>query len=532
MASGNATHAEGEGSVASGNRSHAEGHSTTASGEASHAEGLSSIASGTNSHAEGNTTTANGDNSHTEGLNTQTTISGVNAHAEGEGNTASGRASHVEGGGLDPLGNPAPNLASGDSSHAEGIGTTASGFAAHAEGGTQDITSLSGPQAFGDFSHAEGMNTIATGNFGAHAEGQRTIASGSASHAEGFQTTAVGPSAHAEGANTIASGAFSHAEGIGTTANGIYSHSEGADTTASGQASHAEGLGTIANADFSHTEGLNTTASGLNGVHVMGQNGGPAVGDLPFSWYLVNGALGGVVAKILNDGSACFEGDVSANIVAPVACDFAEMFETSNGKPIDVGYFVTFDGETEKIRIANSFDDFIVGITSSNPAVLADIQDPECSKYLLDEWNRPVYEEVIIPDVTDNEGNILIGEHKLSRKKLNPLWDPSNQCGSRLEKPEWVAVGLVGKLLVRDDGTCKAGGYCRPFKEGIATAADQGFRVMKRTGQNQVLILLNSIPSIKEIDIVEKLEKLAKLKEQGFLTDEEFQIQKQKLLSL
>ncbi|PAW29295.1 hypothetical protein BKC07_09055 [Peribacillus simplex] len=359
-----------------------------------------------------------------------------------------------------------------------------------------------------------------------------TIASGSASHAEGFQTTAVGPSAHAEGANTIASGAFSHAEGIGTTANGIYSHSEGADTTASGQASHAEGLGTIANADFSHTEGLNTTASGLNGVHVMGQNGGPAVGDLPFSWYLVNGALGGVVAKILNDGSACFEGDVSANIVAPVACDFAEMFETSNGKPIDVGYFVTFDGETEKIRIANSFDDFIVGITSSNPAVLADIQDPECSKYLLDEWNRPVYEEVIIPDVTDNEGNILIEEHELSRKKLNPLWDPANQCGSRLEKPEWVAVGLVGKLLVRDDGTCKAGGYCRPFKEGIATAADQGFRVMKRTGQNQVLVLLNSIPSIKEVDIVEKLEKLAKLKEQGFLTDEEFQIQKQKLLSL
>ncbi|PEO50864.1 peptidase G2 [Bacillus sp. AFS026049] len=401
-----------------------------------------------------------------------------------------------------------------------------------AEGGTQDITSQSGPQALGDFSHAEGLNTIAAGNFGAHAEGQRTIASGTASHAEGFQTNAVGPSAHAEGANTIASGAFSHAEGVGTTANGIYAHSEGADTTASGQASHAEGLGTIANADFSHTEGLNTTANGLSGVHVMGQNGGPAVGDLPFSWYLVNGALGGVVAKILNDGSACFEGDVSANIVAPVACDFAEMFETSNGKPIDVGYFVTFDGETEKIRIANSFDDFIVGITSSNPAVLADIQDPECSKYLLDEWNRPVYEEVIIPDVTDNEGNILIEEHELSRKKLNPLWDPSNQCGSRLEKPEWVAVGLVGKLLVRDDGTCKAGGYCRPFKEGIATAADQGFRVMKRTGQNQVLILLNSIPLIKEIDIVEKLEKLAKLKEQGFLTDEEFQIQKQKLLSL
>lgn len=50
-----------------------------------------------------------------------------------------------------------------------------------------------------------------------------------------------------------------------------------------------------------------------------------------------------------------------------------------------------------------------MGITSSNPAVLADIQDPECSKYILDKWNRPIYEEVIIPPEKDNEGNILRG---------------------------------------------------------------------------------------------------------------------------
>ncbi|MES1042625.1 hypothetical protein [Peribacillus simplex] len=60
------------------------------------------------------------------------------------------------------------------------------------------------------------------------------------------------------------------------------------------------------------------------------------------------------------------------------------------------------------------------------------------------------------------------------------------------------------------------------------------------------MVLVNSIPQIKELDPVVKLEKLAKLKEQtithlkelaklkeqGFLTDVEFQIQKQKLLSL
>jgi len=53
-----------------------------------------------------------------------------------------------------------------------------------------------------------------------------------------------------------------------------------------------------------------------------------------------------------------------------------------------------------------------------------------------------------------------------------------------------VAVGLVGKILVRDDGTCQVGGYCKPNNEGVATASENGYRVMKRTGQNQVLVLV------------------------------------------
>ncbi|WP_420685951.1 hypothetical protein [Bacillus cereus] len=39
-----------------------------------------------------------------------------------------------------------------------------------------------------------------------------------------------------------------------------------------------------------------------------------------------------------------------------------------------------------------------------------------------------------------------------------------------------MPVGLIGKILVTDN-------------EGIATAAANGYRVMKRTGPNQVLIL-------------------------------------------
>ena len=106
-----------------------EGFRTTASGQYSHAEGDGSVASGNSSHAEGNTTTASGMYSHTEG-NT-TTASSDYAHAEGNGSTASGVCSH-----------------------AEGQGTTALGKYSHAEG---NFT-----KASGDFSHTSGSYTQAT----------------------------------------------------------------------------------------------------------------------------------------------------------------------------------------------------------------------------------------------------------------------------------------------------------------------------------------------------------------------------------
>lgn len=94
-------------------------------------------------------------------------------------------------------------------------------------------------------------------------------------------------------------------------------------------------------------------------------------------------------------------------------------------------------------------------------------------------------------------------------------------------RPEWVAVGLLGQLLIRDDGTCKPDGYCLPNDDGIATSSVTGYRVMQRTGPNQVLVLVN--PTL-QTSLVDQLEKLLKLKEQGVLTEEEFKIAKQRIL--
>ena len=73
---------------------------------------------------------------------------------------------------------------------------------------------------------------------------------------------------------------------------------------------------------------------------------------------------------------------------------------------------------------------------------------------------------------------------------LNPRWDPKREYVSRLKRPEWVCVGLLGKLLVRGDGTCVPGGYCMPNAQGCATAAASGYRVLGRKGENQVRIMM------------------------------------------
>lgn len=80
--------------------------------------------------------------------------------------------------------------------------------------------------------------------------------------------------------------------------------------------------------------------------------------------------------------------------------------------------------------------------------------------------------------------------HTRTKPVLSSEFDPEALYVPRSQRPEWARVGLLGKLRVRDDGTCVPGGYCRPGENGIAVSAPDGYRVLKRTGAGQVMILL------------------------------------------
>lgn len=474
---GTCSHAEGCGTRAIGDCSHAEGKQTVARGKASHAEGCCTKAIQKCSHSEGEFTVARGEASHAEGY--RTLAREVASHSEGSYTRSNARSAHAEG---------HDTTASGFASHAEGFSTEASGEAAHAEGrdtissGANSHAEGSNTTASGDSSHAEGRFNEASAG-AAHVEGTACTASGDSSHAEGTSCAAIGDSAHAEGFNNRAEGSAAHAEGASTQATGFASHAEGVGTIASGEGAHAEGIETNALGFYSHTEGRSTTSLDFEGAHIMGRFG---AAEQAYSWFLANGVdtmNTGLAAKILSDGSAFADIGWSGG-----GADYAEMFETLDGQAMEPGYLVTLDGE--KIRKATADDDYVLGVVSAVPAVLADSGELRWKgKFVTDEWGRVQYHDVVVPPVRDTNGEVRVPERTERQPMINPDWDPAKSYLPRLKRPEWVPVGLVGKLLVRDDGTCQVNGYCRPGQGGVATAAQSGYRVMKRTGPNQVLIL-------------------------------------------
>lgn len=185
-----------------------------------------------------------------------------------------------------------------------------------------------------------------------------------------------------------------------------------------------------------------------------------------------NGLSGGARSNALRVTAA---GDVmGVKAYAATGADYAECFEWADGNASNEdrrGLFVTLDGE--KIRLANADDDYIVGIVSATPSIIGDA----CS----DDWQGKYVTDIFGSRVLEN------GAYKLSEGFDKSMDD---NYTSRLERPEWAVVGLVGKLIVVDDGSCQVNGYCYPNKNGIATASDKGYRVMARLDKSHVKVLI------------------------------------------
>jgi len=519
-----------KGPLAQGVNSHAEGTQTFAFGYSSHAEGYRADAIGEGSHAEGWNTAAVGAGSHAEGGNVAEGTDTLDDY------TVSATDFPVIGADITYKG----SLAQGIQSHAEGTQTIAFGHSSHAEGMQT--------KALGDYSHAEGNDTAAT-DYYAHAEGWATVASGLYSHAEGFSNEASGVGAHAEGRGSEASGDYSHAECRDTVASGLNTHAEGNGTTASGNSAHAEGYGTTASGDYSHTEGLRAQAT-KSGAHAEGKDTvasgtyshaegdtTKAIGNYSHSEGTYTtadnyaGHAGGKLNKAMATGAALANTTGDAFVVGngtgssalsnafrvtyagavygkasynSSGADYAEYFEWADGNPDNedrIGYFVTLDGR--KIRKAEA-GEYILGIVSGNPCIIGNADEDWLGRWMHDEFGRYITEaapKIIEEEYTTEDGITDIrrveveGETDGWRYKANPDYDPSQPYIERKDRPEWAAIGMMGVLAVRDDGTCEVNGYAKVSTGGTATAAEkfihgETYRVVERTAPNVVNIII------------------------------------------
>ena len=185
--------------------------------------------------------------------------------------------------------------------------------------------------------------------------------------------------------------------------------------------------------------------------------------------------------------------------------DYAEYFEWFDGNSDNEdrrGRLVTLDGE--KIRLATAKDDYILGVVSANPCVKGDVySDDWQGKYLTDVFGQRLTKTVHIPDryeereevdpetgETKIEKILVEKEHDAVQWIINPDYDQNKEYISREDRPEWAPVGMMGKLVVVDDGTCEVNGFCKAGINGIATKADNGYRVMKRIDETHILVLV------------------------------------------
>ena len=142
--------------------------------------------------------------------------------------------------------------------------------------------------------------------------------------------------------------------------------------------------------------------------------------------------------KFRGDGNAFCDGSWTGG-----GADYAEFFEWADGNPGNIdrrGISVVLS--EGKIRPAVTGESPI-GVVSSTPSVVGDAAwNNWAGKYERDEFGSYVLEDY---EVENDDGAMVVQQ----RRKLSPAFDPSLEYAPREDRPEWAAVGLLGKLTIR-----------------------------------------------------------------------------------
>ena len=308
---------------------------------------------------------------------------------------------------------------------------------------------------------------------------------------------AIGESSFAgRNGSTKASGKTSFAYGQNCTASKDCSVALGSQCMSYGSDSFSVGTTAMASNSSSAAFGYITDAVWMNSMVIGKFNMNNKSDNLVF-------VVGNGTSNTSSTRKNIFTVDVNGNVMATgtvsssTGADYAEYFEWKDGNPNNedrVGYIVTLDGD--KIVKANTGDD-VLGICSGTAMVLGDSAESYWNKkFVTDDFGRIIYKEQQFQcePIIDKETGEVIKEAWIETSYsplVSPLYNPESPYIKRSDRPEWQIVGMMGKLYVRDDGSCVVNGYA-DVKDGIATKANgkTNMRVMERVTDNIVRVLM------------------------------------------
>ena len=335
---------------------------------------------------------------------------------------------------------------------------------------------------------------LTVGTRGSGSMGTKSFTSGNGNVASGSSSAALG------GEGNVASGYDA------AVIAGAYNNSYGTESAVLGGETNTTATGSMFTAVVG---GCGNQAAGSSSVTIGGYGNNALSNQVKLGHYSSAGTAGndsGTTgdAFIIGNGTGTTRANAfrvtyagkayGLSTFASSGADYAEYFEWADGNPNGEdrrGLFVTLAGE--KIRLATAEDTYILGAVSANYCFVGDVQSELWQgMYLTDVFGEKMMETVAVPETTDETTGRTIPAHEYETFQLNPDYDPAQDYISRENRPEWSPVGLVGKIVMVDDGTCEVNGFCTAGEGGKATKAqtETTCRVMARIDETHVKVLL------------------------------------------
>lgn len=188
---------------------------------------------------------------------------------------------------------------------------------------------------------------------------------------------------------------------------------------------------------------------------------------------------------------------------------YSEMYEWTV-RPSDeckFGRFVQFNKlEPEKINLAYDPDADVIGVASVNYVAASDNPDVWVKRYMSNEYGDifMMKERLAVGNKDYDQIEEFSYIHTFPYEQYIPVenkdYNRELNYVKRSDRNEWASIVIKGKAIVKDNGVCEPGKYCKPqFSEineeaGIAVPAERNeensFYVIKRISDTTIMIFI------------------------------------------